>query len=188
MLFYLVRHGRTDWNAQRRIQGRKDIPLNAFGIKQINDLADKIVEGKISFDRMIASPLVRAGKSAEIIAEKTGFTDEIVFDEDFMERSNGLLEGEVWTPELDMDDPKYKVETISDLCKRAQKALDKYTFGKDEKIMIVSHGAFLTAVRTVLSDNKIDYWDKTIPVIQGNILCCEKEEGKEAVFYNMFES
>ena len=54
--------------------------------------------------------------------------------------------------------------------------------------MIVSHGAFLTAVRTVLSDNKIDYWDKTIPVIQGNILCCEKEEGKEAVFYNMFES
>ena len=44
MLLYLVRHGRTDWNAQRRIQGRKDILLNAVGIKQINDLADMIVE------------------------------------------------------------------------------------------------------------------------------------------------
>ena len=67
-----------------------------------------------------------------------------------------------------------------------KRALDKYDFDEDEKIMIVAHGAILTAVRTVLSDYKIDYFDRTEAVIQGNILCCKKEEGKETAFFNMF--
>lgn len=81
------------------------------------------------------------------------------------------LEGEVWRPELDLDDPKYKMETIPDLCDRAKTALGKYTFAEDEKVMIVAHASILTAVRTVLSDYRIDYHDRTFPVIQGNILC-----------------
>ena len=186
MIIYLVQHGQTDWNLEKRIQGQKNIPMNDTGIRQINELSDRIVEEKIRYDRLIASPLDRAKKSAEIIAEKTGFEGGIIFDEDFKERSNGSLEGIVWSSELNMDDPKYNVETISDLCKRAQKALDKYVFDKDEVIMIVAHGAILTAVRTVLSDYRIDYFDRTTPVIQGNILRCEIEDGKEAVFANLF--
>ncbi len=186
MLFYLVRHGQTDWNNEKRMQGHMNIPMNDVGIQQIKDLADQMVRDKVRFDRLIASPLDRAKQSAEIIAEKTGFKDEIVFDDDFIERDCGLLEGEVWYPELNLEDPKYKMETISELCERAQRALDKYDFAADEKIMIVAHGAILTAVRTVLSDYKIDYYDRTEPVIQGNILCCKKEEGKETSFFNMF--
>ena len=186
MLFYLVRHGQTDWNNEKRMQGHMNIPMNDVGIQQIKDLADQMVRDKVRFDRLIASPLDRVQQSAEIIAEKTGFKDEIVFDDDFIERDCGLLEGEVWYPELSLEDPKYKMETISELCERAQRALDKYDFAEDEIIMIVAHGAILTAVRTVLSDYKIDYYDRTEPVIQGNILCCKKEEGKEASFFNMF--
>ena len=41
MKLYLVRHGETDWNKQKRIQGQVDIPLNAFG----RSLAKKTAEG-----------------------------------------------------------------------------------------------------------------------------------------------
>ncbi len=186
MIFYLVRHGQTDWNNEKRLQGHMDIPMNEAGIQQINDLADKIVKEEIRFDKLIASPLDRAKKSAEIIAEKTGFQKDIIYDENFIERGCGILEGEVWFPEMDLEDPKYKLETIQDLCSRAKRALERYAFSKDEKVMIVSHGAMLTAVRTVLSDYKADYFDSKVPVIQGNILCCIKEEGKETVFFNLF--
>ena len=187
MIIYLVRHGQTDWNIEHRMQGHADIPMNDTGIQQISHLADKIVEEKIRFDRLISSPLKRARKSAEIIAEKTGFKEEIVFDNDFIERSCGTLEGEIWTPELNLDDPKYKIEPIAELCKRAKRALDKYTFDDDEKIMIVSHGTFLTAVRTVLSDYTIDFFDSTAPVIQGNILCCERNIESGTSYYNLFQ-
>ena len=103
-----------------------------------------------------------------------------------MERDCGLLEGEIWRPELDLEDPKYRMETIEELLDRAKRALDKYTFSEDERIMIVSHGAFLAAVRSILSDQKIENFDRTVPVIQGNVLCCVKEEGKETVFFNLF--
>ena len=187
MIFYLVRHGQTDWNNEKRFQGHRDIPMNHTGIQQINELADQIVKGGIVFDKLIVSPLDRARRSAEIIADKTGFKGGIVFDNDFIERNCGLLEGEIWNPELDLDDPKYNMETISEMCDRAKKALEKYTFSEDDRIMIVSHGAILTAVRTVLSDYKLDYHDRTVPVIQGNILCCKIEEGKDAAFFNAFE-
>ncbi|MBR4668263.1 MAG: histidine phosphatase family protein [Butyrivibrio sp.] len=187
MIFYLVRHGQTDWNQEKRMQGHMDIPLNDAGIQQMNELADRIAEKGIQFDRMIVSPLKRAKKSAEIIVNKTKFNGEIIFDEDFIERSCGTLEGEVWTPELDLDDPRYKVETIPELNKRAQMAIDKYTFKEDERVMIVSHGAILTALRTVLSDYKLDFFDRTSPILQGNVLCCEIAEGKEKSIFNVFE-
>ena len=186
MIVYLVRHGQTDWNIEKRMQGHTDIPLNDTGIQQMNELSDRIVKEGISFDRLISSPLGRARKSAEIIAEKTGFKD-IVFDEDFIERDCGLLEGVIWSPELDLNDPEYETESVSDLCKRAKRAFEKYDFAEDEKIMIVSHGAFLAALVCVLSEDKISYYDRKAPVIQGSVLCCIKAEGKETVFFNLFE-
>lgn len=186
MIIYLVRHGQTDWNNERRFQGHRDIPLNEAGIRQINDLADKIAGEKIVFDKLITSPLDRAGKSAEILAQKTGFNKEIIIDEDLIERDCGALEGVVWSPDLNPDDPKNKMETIPDLCERAKRAIEKYNFSEDEKIMIVSHGAILTAVRTALSGNRIDYFDNSIPVIQGNVLCCRIEKGKDTEFFNLF--
>ena len=188
MVFYLVRHGQTDWNNERRFQGQLNIPMNETGIRQIHDLADRMVRAGVRFDVMIASPLDRAKQSAEIIAEKTGFQREIIFDADLMERNCGTLEGKIWHPGLNLDDPRYKMETLEALCERAKRALGKYTFSNEEKVMIVSHGGMIAALRMVLSDYKMDYHDKTVPVLQGNVLCCVKEEGKETVFFNLFET
>ena len=85
--------------------------MNEAGIRQISNLADMIVRSGIRFDKLIASPLVRAKRSAEIIAERTGFPDKIIFDGDFMERNCGALEGQLWTPDLDFEDPVYGIET-----------------------------------------------------------------------------
>ncbi|MBR3563406.1 MAG: histidine phosphatase family protein [Clostridia bacterium] len=186
MKIYLARHGQTDWNNEKRFQGHRDIPMNETGIRQMEELARRIREKGITFTGIISSPLKRARKSAEIIAEKTGYRGAIVIDEDLIERDCGLLEGTVWKEGLDPDDPAYGLESIPDLMTRAERALGKYDFSDDEKILIVSHGAILSAVRTVLSDGRIEYFDRSVPVIQGNVLCCEKEDGKESVFHQLF--
>ena len=65
MDIYLIRHGETDYNRGKRLQGVTDIPLNQRGI----DLAEKTAAGlrDISFDKIFTSPLIRARKTAEII-------------------------------------------------------------------------------------------------------------------------
>ncbi len=64
--FYLMRHGQTDWNILKRVQGTNDIPLNETGKKQINYLKNKI--DHIKPDKIYSSPLTRAKQSAEILA------------------------------------------------------------------------------------------------------------------------
>ena len=65
MKLYIVRHGETDWNKARRVQGFSDIPLNEYG----RHLARETAEGMkdIPFDLAYTSPLVRARETAEII-------------------------------------------------------------------------------------------------------------------------
>lgn len=65
MKLYLVRHGETDWNKVKKIQGQVDIPLNQFGKR----LAEETAEGlrDIPFDLCISSPLSRAHETARII-------------------------------------------------------------------------------------------------------------------------
>lgn len=63
---YLVRHGKTDWNKQGIIQGHTDIPLNDEGEKEARELAREL--NKIKFDEFFSSDLLRAKRTAEIIA------------------------------------------------------------------------------------------------------------------------
>ena len=67
MLIFLLRHGLTDWNATRRCQGTTDIPLNADGIAQAQTLASRCAS--LSIERVYHSPLIRAAKTAECVAD-----------------------------------------------------------------------------------------------------------------------
>ena len=66
MELYLIRHGETDYNKERKIQGSCDIPLNEYG----RELAKVTAEGlkDIPFDVIFTSPLCRARETAEWIA------------------------------------------------------------------------------------------------------------------------
>jgi len=87
--FLCLRHGVTDWNRQGRFQGRTDVPLNDEGISQAHAAADRL--RKLSFDHVVASPLVRALKTAEIIAAAAGKPLDV--DDGIIECDFGSLEG-----------------------------------------------------------------------------------------------
>ncbi len=62
---YIVRHGETEWNVKKIIQGHEDIPLNKKGEVQAKELSKKLRH--IKFDAVFSSDLIRAKKTAEII-------------------------------------------------------------------------------------------------------------------------
>lgn len=74
-MLYCVRHGQTDWNVERRLQGQKDIPLNACGRRQAagngRRLRDLLGEEMDRFD-FVASPLGRTRETMELLREAAG--------------------------------------------------------------------------------------------------------------------
>lgn len=71
MIVYFIRHGETDFNKRCLIQGMSDIPLNDKGIQQAGIAAEWFEKQNITFDRVFASPLVRARKTAAIVSGRT---------------------------------------------------------------------------------------------------------------------
>ena len=84
-----LRHGATDWNREGRFQGRTDNPLNADGLRQAHEAADMLRDTGIS--RIVASPLVRAARTAEIIADAIAVP--LTIDERIIEFDFGSFEG-----------------------------------------------------------------------------------------------
>jgi uncharacterized phosphatase len=64
----LARHGETDWNRERRFQGRADIPLNDAGRAQARELAERLRSDSVSV--LYTSPLRRAAETARIVGER----------------------------------------------------------------------------------------------------------------------
>ena len=97
MLIYVVRHGQTDWNAERRLQGQKDIPLNPIGREQARqngiNLAEILQVEGIAFD-FVASPLTRTRQTMEILRTAMGVDPKAYrTDERLVEVSFGDWEG-----------------------------------------------------------------------------------------------
>lgn len=89
-LLYLVRHGETDWNRERRIQGSTDIPLNDTGRIQARRAGSLLA--RRDWDGILSSPLSRAYETASIIAGQVGLAEPQTLD-DIAERSYGEAEG-----------------------------------------------------------------------------------------------
>ena len=65
MILYVVRHGQTQYNVDKRFQGQIDVPLNDVGKKQVMELSKKL--SNINLDLIISSPLLRAVDTAKAI-------------------------------------------------------------------------------------------------------------------------
>ena len=63
MKLYFVRHGETEWNVKKKIQGKTDIPLNENGIRQAKELACQLVEEDISVKHVYHSCLLYTSPS-----------------------------------------------------------------------------------------------------------------------------
>ncbi|MBO6784510.1 MAG: histidine phosphatase family protein [Alphaproteobacteria bacterium] len=85
-----LRHGITDWNVARRMQGRQDIPINDEGREMVG--AWRLPE-RFAAAALVASPLVRARETAEIVKANHPGLGDLQTDERLMERSWGVWEG-----------------------------------------------------------------------------------------------
>lgn len=93
---YFIRHGQTDWNRDRRYQGQQDVPLNDTGRAQAkrNGRALKAFLPAIASTRFIASPLLRARETMEIVRSELGLpASGYQTHPDLMELSYGTWEG-----------------------------------------------------------------------------------------------
>lgn len=151
--FCLVRHGETDWNAQRRIQGNLDLPLNANGIAQASAAARGLAAAGI--DAIYSSDLARARQTAEAAARHTGLRS--TFCEQLRERRYGIFEGLTYDeakqqhPEVyarfESRDTAYAVpggESLNELAARVETALKRIAQDHPaQTVLVVTHGGVL---------------------------------------------
>jgi len=91
MTLLFLRHGQTDWNAQNRVQGRTDVPLNETGREQARERAAELLAHQPTVEVIYASPMKRARETAEIIQKALGVP--LRFDDRLVEMRFGKLEG-----------------------------------------------------------------------------------------------
>ena len=104
-MIYLVRHGQTVWNLERRIQGHGDSALTDLGVRQAEAVAGllaELVAEPVGW-RVISSPLGRAHRTAEIVAARLGLPVEL--DARLQEMSWGANDGRL-RAELDAEHPE----------------------------------------------------------------------------------
>ena len=104
-----IRHGETDWNAEARLQGQKDIPINGRGRDQAagagRSVRDTFDPDTLKSIRFIASPLGRTRETMEIARAAMGLEPQpYEMDERLLELSFGRWEGLTW-PEVKAMDP-----------------------------------------------------------------------------------
>lgn len=173
---YVARHGQTDWNKEKRFQSRNDIPLNAVGLKQAEDLRSVLDNTSIKFDKVFSSPLSRAYKTATILS---GSTDaSIITDARLLEMNMGDYEGrkesdletELGVPFTTWRDDIFIAtapngEAFGEVCARCDEFLqssvmvdsssadESSVLSKPLNILIVAHQGVNIALQTVLSGN-----------------------------------
>jgi probable phosphoglycerate mutase len=145
--FFLVRHGETEWNKNRIIQGVSDIPLNDTGRAQAAAVGEILSQHR--FDLLVASPLSRAKETAMIISSKLGMPEPLIIP-DLIERNYGEAEG---SSGADLDrryPPGTEVpgrESREDVTTRTVRVLhDLAIKHPDADIVAVCHGAVIRCV------------------------------------------
>lgn len=156
MNIYITRHGKTDWNLQKKIQGSTNISINEEGIKEAEILKEKLKD--VNIDLIISSSLKRAIETSEIINE--GKNAEIIVDDRIRERSYGIHEGshkddfdfiEFW--DYNKNVKVQDAETIKDLFDRVYSFLDdikeKYY---DKNVLLVTHSGTSVVIKCYLNN------------------------------------
>lgn len=172
MEIYIVRHGETMWNKEKKLQGGTDIELNENG-RRLALITGERLAG-IHFDKIYSSPLKRAYETACLIRGDRDIPIET--NELIKELSFGEWEGENASLLLKDDTQKFKYffkqphlyepttngESLESLCKRAAAFMTDY-IEKDaanyERVMITAHGAINKAMMMHVKKHSMEnFW------------------------------
>jgi len=163
-----IRHGETTWNAERRMQGHIDIPLNTAGMGQAKRLATALTQTKHSFDAIYSSDLERALHTANVVANALSLA--VHTTPQLRERNVGQLQGlllseapillpEIWQShiarELDLD--LGGGESIRAFHQRMQEVLELLLRQhRGQSILAVSHGGSLDIIYRIVTQQALD--------------------------------
>ena len=172
MEIYIVRHGETVWNKEKRLQGTADIELNEFGRALAIETGRNLAN--VTINKIFSSPLKRAYETASLIRGNRDI--EIETDDRIRELNFGDYEGQLFNelfndesttfqhffkhPELFVADKngetlEHLIERATDFMKdKIEPLADKY-----ERIMIVAHGALNKAIMSYIKQHDISmFW------------------------------
>ena len=170
-MLYIMRHGKTDWNALYKLQGRVDISLNDEGRQMAID-AGKLAKD-INFDVCYCSPLMRAQETAKLFLAERNVP--IITDDRLIEMAFGEYEGKEncfehpeWAVYRLFKDPANYVadkgaESFADLYKRTGQFLEEVALplvknGKD--VLIIGHGAMNCSIVNQINHTPLEkFWD-----------------------------
>lgn len=151
-MIYLCRHGQTEWNRERRLQGQTEADLTPLGRLQAAAMADLLhdhIAREPSADwRIVASPLRRARDTAQAIADRLGMT--VAFDDRLMELTVGEWEGRLYA-DVHRENPEaFKSpewfftapggETYEQVMARVSHWLAEQAPEPERRLIVVSHG------------------------------------------------
>ncbi|WP_159016360.1 histidine phosphatase family protein [Cognatiluteimonas profundi] len=153
MRVLLARHGETAWNAEGRYQGQEDIPLSPVGEAQARSLGERLRD--VHIDRAVASPLVRAARTAELALgpERVAM---LTTDPGLMEISHGEWEGLLASEIRERDPDRLRAwresphdvlmpqgESLQHVLDRAWPALERAGagLGANDTLLVVAHDA-----------------------------------------------
>lgn len=155
-----IRHGETDWNKQKLIQGTLNNPLNDTGRNQALNTAHLLKDINLSFDVLMTSPLSRAYETMKIIRDKIFPNKEIIINPEVIEREFGDLEGKPVCKEsydLMFKEEVNNLEKLADLKNRAFNAILNIAHNYPNKnILITSHSQFIKGALLSI-DNSFDF-------------------------------
>lgn len=190
MKIYFVRHGQTDWNVARRLQGRTNIPLNENGILTAELTREGLKD--VKFDAAFTSPLDRAKRTAQIILE--GRDIEIVEDPHLMEINFGSYEGinrfeagkniENFFGQSELYHAEGNAESIEELFERVGGFLDELIHNEryqDSTILVSTHGAALNGIISVIKGYSVgELWKDGLHKNCG-VTIVEVQDGKPVI-------
>nr|WP_314265208.1 2,3-diphosphoglycerate-dependent phosphoglycerate mutase GpmB [uncultured Moellerella sp.] len=153
---YLVRHGETEWNVARRIQGQSDSPLTETGKLQARQVAERVKSAGIT--HIITSDMGRTRETAQIIANTCGC--EVIHEPRLRELNMGILEKrkidtltpeeEQWRKSLVDGTPDGRIpqgESMEEISSRMFAALESCrNLPEGSRPLLVSHGIALSAL------------------------------------------
>lgn len=156
MALYVFRHCQTDWNREKRLQGRMETELNETGIAQAKRMAEILAEKQLTFDRIYTSPLERAVRSCELVTRRS--REEFVRDTRITEIDFGAMEGagydslrgsaRFFFTEPERYTPPENGEPLSALMRRTTSFLESIKEEAERSnVFLASHG---TAIHTMI--------------------------------------
>lgn len=175
MELYIIRHGETVWNRQRRTQGRVRNMLSSNGKKELNNLAIKLKN--INYDFIYCSPLLRAIQSANIINKF--HNKQIIKDERLTDFDQGIFTGRYFNSLTNEEkvlkrnkDKSCKMESYKELYNRVYNFYNEVLLNKQqEKILIVTHSGVASSLENIINNIPFnnETYKKTDLFLQGQI-------------------